>query len=161
MEGWDFILAGAGLFNHLDYSFVAGHEDGTFQYPSTQPGGGSAALRRQLKILSDFIHSFDFWKMKPDNTVIKSGLPTEVSARALVEPGRAYAIYVRPQVDAKEHKAVETLTVELPAGDYRAEWLNVMNGAIAGSERFHHAGGEKVLKAPKYEVDIALRILAD
>ena len=33
MEGWDFIIAGGGLFNHLDYSFVAGQEDGTFQYP--------------------------------------------------------------------------------------------------------------------------------
>ncbi|MCI0332959.1 MAG: cellulase family glycosylhydrolase, partial [Planctomycetes bacterium] len=56
MEGWDFVIAGGGLFNHLDYSFVAGQEDGTFHYPASQPGGGSATLRRQLKILSDFIH---------------------------------------------------------------------------------------------------------
>ncbi len=161
MEGWDFIIAGGGLFNHLDYSFVAGHEDGTFQYPATQPGGGSAALRRQLKVLSDFIHGFEFWTLKPDNTVIKSGLPAGNSARALVEPGRAYAIYIRPRVEAKEHTSVETIAVELPAGDYRAEWLNVMDGAIAGSERFKHAGGAKSLKAPKYEADIALRILAD
>ena len=40
MEGWDFILAGGGLFNHLDYSFVAGQEDGTFRFPDSQPGGG-------------------------------------------------------------------------------------------------------------------------
>jgi hypothetical protein len=79
----------------------------------------------------------------------------------LVDPGRAYGIYIRPHVDAKEHKAVERLVVELPAGDYRAEWLNVMDGAIAGSERFNHAGGTKSLKAPKYEADIVLRILAD
>ena len=37
-EGWDFILAGGGLFNNLDYSFTVGHEDGTFRYPATQPG---------------------------------------------------------------------------------------------------------------------------
>jgi hypothetical protein len=149
------------LFNHLDYSFVAGHEDGTFEYPQTQPGGGSAALRNQLKILSQFIHGFEFWKMKPDNTVIKSTVPAGVSARALVDPGRAYAIYIRPHVDAKEYKATESIAVELPAGDYRAEWLNVLNGAIAGSDRFNHAGGAKSLKAPKYEADIAIRILAD
>ena len=38
---------GGGLYNNLDYSFVAGHEDGTFVYPASQPGGGPA-LRRQL-----------------------------------------------------------------------------------------------------------------
>jgi hypothetical protein len=161
MEAWDFIIAGGGLFNHLDYSFVAGHEDGTFQYPQTQPGGGSAALRRQLKILSDFIHGFEFWRMKPDNSVIKSGIPAGVSARALVEPGRAYAIYIRPQVDAKEQKAVETIVIELPAGEYRTEWLNVITGAITGSDRFKHAGGAKPLQAPKYDTDIALRIVAE
>ena len=41
-EAWDFIIAGGGLYNNLDYSFTADHEDGTFQYPDTQPGGGNA-----------------------------------------------------------------------------------------------------------------------
>ena len=27
MEGWDFVMAGGGLFNHLDYSFAVGFED--------------------------------------------------------------------------------------------------------------------------------------
>jgi hypothetical protein len=161
MEGWDFILAGGGLFNHLDYSFVAGHENGTFQYPSTQPGGGSPDLRRQLKILSEFIHGFEFWKMKPDNSVIKSGVPDGVSARALVEPGRAYAIYIRPQVDAKQHHAVAELAIELPAGDYKAQWINVLDGKVASSERFKHAGGAKTLQAVKHELDVALRIVAE
>ena len=53
MEGWDFVIAGGGLYNNLDYSFAAGYEDGTFEYPASQPGGGSKALRRQLKILAD------------------------------------------------------------------------------------------------------------
>jgi hypothetical protein len=79
----------------------------------------------------------------------------------LVAPGRAYAIYIRPQVDAKQHESVETIAIELPAGRYRSEWLNVLDGKIAGSERFNHTGGEKSLKAPKYEVDIAMRILAE
>ena len=39
MEAWQFIMAGGGLFNNLDYSFTVGHEDGTFVYPKTQPGG--------------------------------------------------------------------------------------------------------------------------
>ena len=159
MEGWDFILAGGGLFNHLDYSFVAGHEDGTFQYPSSQPGGGSPALRRQLKILSDFIHRFEFVKMKPDNSVIKRGVPEGVSARALVEPGRAYAIYIRPAPGTKNFGHVKELVVELPRGRYRAEWLNVLDGSISRRAEFEHSGGDKSFAAPEYQQDIALRIV--
>ncbi len=29
-EAWNFILAGGGLFDNLDYSFTAGNEDGSF-----------------------------------------------------------------------------------------------------------------------------------
>ncbi len=95
MEAWDFIVAGGGLYNNLDYSFTVDHEDGTFAYPNTQPGGGTAALRKQLRILRDFIYGFDFLKMKPDNSVIKGGVPQGITARALVEHGKAYAIYLR------------------------------------------------------------------
>jgi hypothetical protein len=97
-EGWDFIIAGGGLYNNLDYSFVAGHEDGTFFYPARQPGGGNPTLRRQLRILRDFINDFDFVRMKPDNSVFKGHGASGWTARALVEPGRAYAIYLRPEI---------------------------------------------------------------
>jgi hypothetical protein len=159
MEAWDFILAGGGLFNHLDYSFVAGQEDGTFQYPDSQPGGGGPAIRRQLKVLADFIHGFNFIKMRPDNSVVKGGVPDGVSVRALVESGRAYAMYVRPLPGAKEWKPVEALMVELPNGTYQSEWIHVLDGKVAQSETFEHSGGEKTLSAPKYHDDIALRIV--
>src|SRR5437660_1561495 len=51
MEAWQFIMAGGGLFNNLDYSFTVGHEDGTFVYPKTQPGGGNPEFRKQMKAL--------------------------------------------------------------------------------------------------------------
>ena len=98
MEGWDFIIAGGGLYNNLDYSFAVGHEDGTFPYPARQPGGGNPTFRKQMRILRDFIHGFDFVRMRPDNTVFKGGLPAALTARALVEPGKAYAIYLRPSL---------------------------------------------------------------
>lgn len=98
MEGWDFIVAGGGLFNHLDYSFAVGYEDGTFVYPASQPGGGNPGLRKQLRVLADFIQSFNFIRMKPDNSVLAEPVPAGLSARALVEPNRAWAIYCRPAV---------------------------------------------------------------
>jgi PA14 domain len=118
-EAWDFVIAGGGLFNNLDYSFVAGQEDGSFGYPSSQPGGGSAALRRQLKILKDFISGFDFVRMTPDDSVIAGGAPVGGSARALVERRRAMAIYVRKRTSTAPWSARWTGTVEAPtSGEY-------------------------------------------
>lgn len=118
-EAWDFIVAGGGLYNNLDYSFVAGHEDGTFQYPSSQPGGGNPAFRRQMKILKDFITGFDFVRMSPDNSVITSGAPEGGTARALVERGRAMAIYVRKESATGPWSARWTGFIEAPAsGEY-------------------------------------------
>jgi hypothetical protein len=121
-EAWDFIVAGGGLYNNLDYSFVAGQEDGGFVYPATQPGGGNRAFRRQMKILSDFINGFDFVRMKPDNSVIKGGAPQGGTARALVEPDRAMAIYVRNQI---------------AAGPWSARWTGFVEAPVTGEYVFH------------------------
>ena len=98
MEAWDFIVAGGGLFNHLDYSFTAGFEGGNFVYPATQPGGGGTELRRQFGVLRNFIDGFDFVRMRPDNSTIVGGVPGSHTGRALAQPGRAYALYFRPSL---------------------------------------------------------------
>ena len=96
-EGWDFLLAGGGLFNNLDYSFTTTKPDGTHVVAAGQPGGGGPAFRKQMKVLADFLNGFDFLAMKPDNSVIRAELPG-LSARALVEPGKQYAVYLRPAI---------------------------------------------------------------
>ncbi len=151
-EAWEFILAGGGLFNHLDYSFVAGHERGDFAYPKTQPGGGSPALRRQLRILHKFINSFDFLKMQPAPSILKAGVPERGSVRALGQPGRAYAIYVKGGTQT-------ALTLELPAGKYQCHWLNTSSGTVDKRDEVHHAGGAVVLTSPIYSDDTALGIV--
>jgi hypothetical protein len=151
LEAWDFIMSGGGLFNHLDYSFAAGFEDGTFVYPASQPGGGSAAFRRQMKVLSDFIHGFDFVHMRPDNSVVRGGAPEGVTARALVEPGKAMAVFVRGG-------GVSTvLTVDLPPGNWTATWIDTKTGATAAKTTVA-GGGVRSIEAPTYDTDIALRL---
>ncbi|MFH1071717.1 MAG: hypothetical protein V1794_19020 [Candidatus Glassbacteria bacterium] len=149
-EGWDFIIAGGGLYNNLDYSFTCQHPDGTFlDYKS--PGGGSPALRRQLGILKDFIHGFDFIRMTPDKAVIKGGVPREATVRALAERGRQYALYVNGGSRAD-------LELDLPAGAYSVEWLDTKTGKISASRRLQHAGGIATVSSPEYAEDIALKI---
>jgi hypothetical protein len=149
-EGWDFIVAGGAVYDNLDYSFTAGCEDGTAKINA--PGGGGPVLRRQLEILKDFINSLNFTRMKPDSSIIKSTLPQNATARALVEEGRAYALYINGA-------NVDNLVLGLPAGAYRAEWINTKTGKVDKQETFQHEGGDRTLRSPAYTDDIALRIL--
>jgi hypothetical protein len=149
LEGWDFIIAGGAVYDNLDYSFTVNHEDGTADINA--PGSGGLVLHKQLEILKNFINSFDFIKMKPDNSVIKGGIPDKATARALIQTGHAYAIYIKGGKEAK-------LIVELPKGNYRTEWVNTKSGKIDKTETFQHYNGNRTMLSPKYVDDIALRI---
>jgi len=150
-EAWDFIMAGGGLFNHLDYSFAVGFEDGTFEYPSTQPGGGNTEFRRQMRILGDFIRRFDFVQMHPDNSVIRGGVPEGGTARALVQPGKAMAIYVVSEVPAE-------LEIQLSKGEWTATWTDTLSGDVLKQETVS-GGGVRMLSAPPFKSDIALGLI--
>jgi hypothetical protein len=175
MEAWEFILAGGGAFNHLDYSFTVGHEDGTFRFPSTQPGGGGPAIRRQLRVLRDFVLGFDFVRMKPDTGFLREGVPASGSAQALVDPGRSYALYLRRLAAGGAFSARWTgtrgplerqvddggaaLVVDLPAGSWRVTWLDPVSGQILKDQTSApHAGGALRLEAPAWTDDVAVAI---
>lgn len=158
-EAWEFLLAGGGVYSNLDYSFSCKHPGGTAKV-TTSPGGGGPALRKQLQILKEFMDGIDFVSMRPDNSIVKghiisplTGNPPQAKAtvRALVAPGRTYAIYVRGGRQA-------LLDLELPAGKYRAEWIDTKTGAVDKKEDFQHNGGTKRLTSRLYQDDIALRI---
>jgi hypothetical protein len=152
MEGWEFVLAGGGLYNNLDYSFVVGQEDGTFEVPAKSPGGGGRGFRRQMKVLNDFIHGFDFVRMRPDEGVVKGGLPPKGRARVLSEPGKQYAAYLFGGPEAK-------LELALPEGTYKAEWLDPSTGKVLKSSEVTAAGAVTTLPSPRYATDVALRLL--
>jgi hypothetical protein len=74
------------------------------------------------------------------------------TARLLAEAGRQYAVYVRGGVGAE-------LTLDVPEGSYRAEWVNPRTGKVEKAEDIQHKGGAWTLTAPAYTEDIALRIV--
>jgi hypothetical protein len=153
IEAWDFLIAGGAVYDNLDYSFTPDHEDGTAKVVDPTPGGGGPSLRAQLAFLKRFIEGFDFVRMRPDNGIITGGVPAGTSARALVEPGKAYAIYLH----GGDRAALE---LEIPAGSYRAEWLNPRTGIVDKSQDVDHKGGRVTLESPRYGEDVALRIVA-
>ena len=147
-QAWNFIIAGGGLFNNLDYSFAAGEEDG--KAVNKAPGGGSTNLRKQLATLSGFINSFDLVKMKADYEVIIQS--PGVFARALSEPGKQYAIYI--------HNGSKcNLILNLPAGKYSVEWVSTKADGSKVTEKIDHRGGRILIQSPDYIEDIALKIV--
>lgn len=174
VNAWEFILAGGAVYSGLDYSFTVKHPDGAFKVPQSAPGGGSPAFRTQLQILKDFIQSFDLVKMRPDNSVIRGGVargdrltytwkhhrsswwglheePPDPRAWALVKEGEAYATYIKGGKQTN-------LQLDLPAGSYKAEWINTKTGKVDTVEEFQHSGGIRLLSSPAYEEDVALRV---
>lgn len=162
IQGWEFLMAGGALYNNLDYSFATGHEDGTFVSSPETPGGGSAALRKQLGMLKRFFEGIPFARMQPASDVAAG--PEGASVRVLAEPGKVYAVYIhhghivkdakpRYQVDAAT--AVREIKLKLPPGKYSATWLNPKTGAKskAGPVR-------ETLRTPLYSEDLVLLVRA-
>lgn len=155
-EAWALILSGGALYNHLDYSFAVGYEDGSFDYPETQPGGGSNELRQQLDTLSRFLQGFDFIHMSP----MPAGTATAdgVVVFGLEDSGAQYALYLCVEEDARVPESV-SLQLDLPAGSYHLQWLNTLTGDLLPVETLTHAGGSLRMVSPPFGEDLALRIV--
>lgn len=165
IQAWDFLVAGGSLYNNLDYSFTIGHENGTFAYPGTQPGGGGVRLRRQLKALREFVDSLPFTAMRADEKAMKAPLPPEMSARVLSDGKSVWAVYLHggkvlegysPQYAVYSKKRTDTLQIDLPPGAYDVQWWSPRDSTHRQPEPLHHQGGVKTLQTPEYSEDVAL-----
>ena len=164
-EAWAFLLAGGALYNNLDYSYTPAHPGGTFRdYKS--PGGGSPELRKQLGILKAFMDDLDFVHMKPQTEVVQSTSP-KLTHYVLADPGKTYAVYLHTPLpkkpkDLQQYRLTDVearVTLKLPPGQYRVEWVSTKNGIGDVTASFEHDGGAVKLTSPTFSDDIALRIL--
>ncbi len=152
MEVWEFILAGGGLYNNLDYSFAVGYEDGSFQYPATQPGGGNSEFRKQMKLLKDFITGFEFIRMHPARDAIREELPKNARCQVLAEAGRQYAAYFKGA-------PLFAFTLVLPVGNYRVQWLDVVTSQHVAKTSMTHSGGAASFQIPEKLNECALSVV--
>ena len=147
-QAWNFMLSGGGVFDNLDYSFNVGHEDGNDTEPNG-PGGGSAGLRRRLRVLSEFLRALPLVEMAPDFALVKhaGGVVTHVLSSRQGE----YAMYVDGRGPAE-------ITLNLPAGEYEISWVDVETGSVKETVKVQHRGGDWVVKSPEFSNGIAARI---
>ncbi len=147
-QAWNFMLSGGSIFDALDYSFSPGHEDGQDLDPNG-PGGGSPTFRHQLRILREFLAKFSIVDLRPDTATVKHA--NGVVAHAISNPGHEYAIYL-------DGNGPTELTLALPSGDYKLEWINTKTGATDKSANFHQVSGDKTLTSPAFDNGVALRL---
>ena len=174
VEAWSFLTAGGGLFNNLDFTFSVGHERGDFVPGDKTPGGGGPAFRKQMGVLKDFFEQLPLPQMKPASKIIVSGVPQGAHAYVLAKPGSIYLMYMSHfhaavakenvfptpfSVDTSPHTA--SVVLNLPAGSYRARWIDPVNGSVLHKVRFRHKGGPHTFTSPRYGPDIALYVNAE
>jgi hypothetical protein len=159
-NAWEFLMAGGAVYDNLDYSFTVGHEDGT-AVQEKAPGWGGATFRRQLRVLKEFLESFDLPALAPRTSLVVGGaanaaeVTQEGTARAwaLADEGRAYAVYLTRLRIAK------ALLFDIAPGAYRVEWLDPRTGARRdGGTVEREPGALLELPIPEYEEDLALAL---
>ncbi len=148
-QAWRFLLSGGGLFNNLDYSFFTGYENGTLE--NKAPGGGSITLRKQLKVLHDFIQSFDLSHLIPDKTSIRHA--PGVIPYVMSVPGKSYALFLQA-VNVEQSE----LDLAVPDGRYSIEWISTFTGNKLRSEEFTAINGHLNIKLVFESGEIAIRI---
>lgn len=153
VQAWQFMLAGGGLFNHLDASFCVGDEAGARHLAGANFGGGPE-IRKQLRILKDFMEGFDFVRMAPCNGAI-ADRGGAAAAYVLAEEGRQYAVYIRRGDDAK----CGAFVLNVPEGRYTVEWVDPQTGATGRRETLVAAGGQLVLQPGELRPDLGARIV--
>lgn len=146
-QAWNFMLSGGGVFDHLDYSFSVGHEDGT-DLEKNGPGGGSPELRKRLRILSEFLRGLPLVEMHPDYSLVKHA--GAVVTHTLSSARGEYAAYV-------DGNGPVEITLNLPPGEYDESWVDVITGQSLGALTLE-GGGDRLVKSPAFRNGIALRV---
>jgi hypothetical protein len=78
-----------------------------------------------------------------------------------VDPGIDFAWPPAPRPIARQSAGGEIqISLDLPAGRYRVEWVDPKTGRVANGEALEHPGGRKSLTAPAFDEGVALAVRA-
>ncbi len=163
-EGWYGMLGGLAGLIHLNADFSTTN-------PSAQGTSTQNEILPQKRALMNFMLSLDFVRMTK-YTGFRVADP-EALARAIAAPGEQYALYLfhgsrqweewsqgptASRFNVNANWFTDTVTLNVPPGFYRVEWVNPSSGAVIASTSLESKGGDTDLRTPRYFVDIALRM---
>jgi hypothetical protein len=163
-EGWYGMVGGLAGLIHLNSDFSVTN-------PSALGTSTQKVILPQKRVLMDFMLSFEFVRMTKYTEFRVAD--SEALARAIAEPGRQYALYLfhgsrkwdewsqgptASRFNVNANWFTDKVTLKIPPGSYRVEWVNPASGAVISSTSLESKGGDMELETPRYFVDIALRM---
>ena len=95
-----------------------------------------------MKTLRDFINGFDFIKMRPDVSAIKGGVPVGARVQALVEPGKAMAVYSGGRLSKGRRRRLHPpwKAGHLPEGEWLVTWVDPASGKARAAPSIRGGG---------------------
>ena len=147
-EAWEFMVGGGAAFMHLSALYST--------FNATGKGTDVDAVLGQLKALRSFLEGFDFTAMRRDASLLKSGAPAGSFAPAISEPGKqsrctcttrstaagtSRRFRSAPVTSRFRGDYSEELTLELPAGGWRLDWVAPASARVIATSRIEHGGG--------------------
>lgn len=129
---WKTVLSGLALYNMLDYTYTMGYEDGSYNPMQSSPaytGITGNELRNGLKIVNDFINSFNFIEMKPAMELLKYDISINPEIYVFAEENEQYAVY---QIDNQHSGYGYSCALGLKAteGRYKVEIIDTFTGRV-------------------------------
>jgi hypothetical protein len=147
-QAWRIILAGAGIYNNLDYSFTAGHESGDWPIPDSNPGWGGPRFRKKLALLSETMAGIPFAGMEFTDGVLEPA-SGNLKQYGLAKPGEIYLVFAECSGDAE-------LVPRVPEARYRVTYIDV--GAGAQSMEEIKLGKGRTLQSPFPSQTLVIKI---
>jgi hypothetical protein len=150
-EAWQFMLAGGGIYNNLDYSFTVGEENGTHPIKGSTPGWGGKTYRTQLRFMKDFLCGFPFYHMEPIRYIVEKPSGDQI-IQAFGETGKQYAIYVCM-------KPGSSVRIEIPDGKYNMECYSPETTRLLKKESIRVSYGSFPLALPAGVAEAVYKIV--
>ena len=148
-QAWRFILSGGGLYNNLDYSFIAGNERGDWPIPDSNPGWGGPGFRKKLSILVETMKQIPFHEMEYSAEII---MTTQAGMKqyGLQKPGECYLVFL-------EYANGTDLVVQVPQANYEVSFINVETGEKQSETRTLGNGASISLPSPSNHMAIMIQ----
>jgi len=156
IQGWQYLMSGGALYNHLDFSFQVGYEDGngTSEFIcNTYKAGTDKNIKYEMASLLRFFNSIDFVNMRPTDQFFTYYWGNQTVC-ALENPGKEYAAYIHGGSNEG------ALGIQLLPGSYEMFWITPSKGNIIQRDELKTTpeGTLWFGKYPQYNEDLAILI---
>jgi len=159
LEAWEFMLAGGAAVNQLNGYFNPAN-----------PGGESpvnAQVLQGLKNLRTFMEGFDYVNMYRIRPIRDVTIGARVSA--IAELGKQYAIYMHHSFPGYKTWGMSydpcygvyepVITIGLDKGSYAVTFVEPATLKVIAETTVESDGGDVKIACPKYNLDIAIKIV--